>query len=174
LKIAHLTVALGLLAASPALAQPPGLPQEIPPDMEFSLGVGEAKTLRFGSAIGKVETLNEGIARVSAQSDHVLTLFGVAPGGDHLIVFGPDGQQFFSADISVAPAAGHLVKLYGHRGKDYVGWYCSETGCGRADLDKTLANHGIDPDDPTAESRTVTRPTGDGGSVSKTKQYGPQ
>lgn len=84
------------------------------------------------------------------------------------------GHIIYTATVAVAPTAGHLVKLYGHtHTKGFIGYYCSETGCGRADLDRKLANGGRDPDDPTAQSVTVTRPIGGGGAVSTTNQYGP-
>ncbi|SFJ72328.1 pilus assembly protein N-terminal domain-containing protein [Bradyrhizobium sp. cf659] len=161
-------IAFGLLMAGPALAQPPEI---LEPKDTIDLAVGESRTLVFEKPFKDPTVVTHGTAELIPQTDRKLTVSGLAPGRTLLIVNQP-GEEPYMAAINVTPSSGHLIKFYGTGGKDYIGWYCSETGCGRADLDKKLANGGRDPDEPSAESVTVTRPTQDGGTVSTTKQYG--
>jgi hypothetical protein len=165
----RLVLAAALLLSHSAFAQPPEIVQ---PEDQIELAVGEARTLKFHETFQKVGTVTEGVAQIMPQSDRTLTVSGLAPGQTLMFVHSEKGDLIYTAAIAVTPTSGHLVKHYGRRGvKDFVGYYCSETGCGRADLDKKLANSGRDPDEPTAQSVTVTRPTGDGGAVSTTNQY---
>lgn len=164
-----LIIALGLLIAAPALAQPPAIVES---NDVIDLAVGESRTLVFEKAFKDPMLVTHGTAELIPQTDRTLTVAGLAPGRTLMIVNQP-GEEPYVAAINVTPSSGHLVKLYGVGGKDYIGWYCSQTGCGRADLDKKLANGGRDPDDPSAVSVTETRPTRDGGTMSTTKQYGP-
>lgn len=156
-----------LLLSGPAWAQPP---QIVQPEDRIELGVGESKTLKFQHPFKSFDSAIPDVIKFLPQSDRQLTLTGSSLGQTLLFIHDDQDNVVYTATVIVTPSPGHLVKLYGRRGvKDFVGWYCSDTGCGRADLDKKLANGGRDPDDPTAV--TVTQPTGGGGSI--TRQYGP-
>ncbi|MET3332478.1 MULTISPECIES: pilus assembly protein N-terminal domain-containing protein [Bradyrhizobium] len=162
-------IAFGLLMAGPVLAQPPAI---VEPKDVIDLSVGESRTLVFDKPFNNPVVVTRGTAELIPQTDRTLTVAGLAPGRT-LIIVNQSGEEPYVAAINVTPSSGHLVKLYGMGGKDYIGWYCSETGCGRADLDKKLANGGRDPNEPSSVTTTVTRPTADGGTISTTKQYGP-
>jgi hypothetical protein len=168
----RIAVILALLCAGAgAMAQPNRPPEVIQPQDQIELAIGESRTLQFSGPFQRAGTATEGIARILPQSDRTLTVSGVGPGQTAMFVHGTQGDVIYSAIVIVAPSGGHLVKFYGRDTKDFTGYYCSETGCGRANLDKTLANGGRDPDEPTAQAVTVTRPLEGGGAVSTTNQY---
>ena len=53
-----------------------------------------------------------------------------------MTAYAPDGRVVHRSNIIVAQTEG-FVKIYGDPEiKDFVGFYCSNTGCGRADPDK--------------------------------------
>ena len=53
-----------------------------------------------------------------------------------MTAYAPDGHVVHRSNILVAQTEG-LVRIYGNREiKDFAGFYCSNTGCGRADPDK--------------------------------------
>jgi len=172
----RLGVILAILAFSGtglAIAQPNAAPEILQPQDQIELAIGESRTLQFREPFEKAGTGTEGIAQIVPQSDRTLTVSGITSGQTSFYVQGPKGDLVYLATVIVAPAAGHLVKLYGRSDiKDFVGYYCSEIGCGRADLDKTLANGGRDPSEPVSQSVTVRQPTEGGGFTEKTKVYG--
>ena len=146
-----------------ASAQAPALvPQQITPQAEINLVIGQATTLRFPTAIKEVQVVTERIVRAIPQSDRVLTLLGLAPGQTMLLV-SDDRNNEYTALVTVAPDVGRAVRLYGTNPKspDYIERYCTATSCGRADLDKPK---------PSSTQQTVIEHTR-GGSVSTTHTY---
>lgn len=146
--VRHLAVAMlacGWIAA--AKAQPEPSPQEIEADATIELAVGQGKTFRFQSPITSINVATEGIAKATPQSDRMITVVGLAPGQTVLLVYGRSGERMYSAEVVVSPDTGRSVKLYGQhrtadgvsRLEDYVGYYCTETTCSRADKDKPPA-----------------------------------
>lgn len=157
---------LALLLSGGALAQPPQIVQS---EGLIELGVGESKTLRFQHPFKSWDQAIPDVVKFLPQSDRQLTVTGASIGRTLMFVFDDQGGVTYSATINVIPVPGHLVRIYGKQGKDFVGYYCSDTGCGRADLDKKLANGGRDPDDPT--TIFTTQPLRGGGTI--TKRYRP-
>ncbi|HXI40267.1 MAG TPA: pilus assembly protein N-terminal domain-containing protein [Bryobacteraceae bacterium] len=131
LKSVGVLAALGL--ASAAYAQPQEQPERLVPEASISVGVGRAEILRFRTAFGSVNVATQGIVQAIPQSDHVLTLYGEKEGVTYLTVRTDKGEEIYSATVSVTQEPGHVVKLYGKAATDYVGFYCTESGCGRAD-----------------------------------------
>ncbi len=156
-------LALGLIGVASAQ---PETPQEIAPETEMQIAVGQAKTLRFASPISVVNVTTEGIARASAQTDHVITIIGLNPGQTTLLVYGQDGARLYSADVIVNSDAGRSVKIYGAssgndglKSQDYVGYYCTPNTCSRADKDKP----------PGGGTQTmITRPGRNGSTITTT------
>lgn len=119
-----------------------GPPAEVVTDGVIALGVGQTKTFRFDAAIERAGTATQGIAEVAAQSNQQLTVTGIAAGETVLDVFGANGTRLYSATVTVTPENGHIVRIYGgntkaqeNHSKDFVGIWCTETSCGRADKD---------------------------------------
>lgn len=154
-----------LMVSGAAWAQPP---EVLPVEDYIEMGVGDSRTLRFKEPFKTPGTASD-IVQIIPHTDHVLTITGLAAGQTFFYVRDDQERIFYTATISILQGAGHLVKIYGHRGRDFRGYYCNDAGCGRSDLDKKLANGGRDPDEPNAIS--VTQPTGGGGYT--TRQYGP-
>lgn len=163
MRLAILVLYFALVSAAYAQS-----PQIVDPGDRIELGIGESKTFRFPQPFKSFDTATPNIVKFLPQSDRQLTITGVDLGQTLMFIHDDRDQVIYTATVSVLPGAGRLVKIYGHRNKDFRGYYCSETGCGRADLEKRLAN-GRDPDDPIAT--TVTQPLPGGGAV--TRQYGP-
>jgi len=153
-----------LLAANFAMAE---TPQTVQTDDALSVPLGQSQTLRFKSAFQTINVVSEGILRASARTDHTVSLVGISPGETEVYVYGVDGQQLYSATVTVTPDPGHIVRLYGVPDvKDYVGYYCTSDFCGRADKELTGANGS----QPPSQSISVTK-NFPGGSVTKTKNY---
>jgi hypothetical protein len=164
-----------VLLAGPAWAQPQQQPPEvINVDNAIEVAVGEAKVLRFGQAFASPVMTTKDIADIIPQTDRMLTITGLSPGATAFFLKDDKDRVIYTGSIVVTPSSGSLVKIYGNvpgpRAKDYVSYYCNQTGCSRANPEKRTAG-GRDPDEPVAHSTTVWRPTGDGGSVSTTRQY---
>jgi Flp pilus assembly secretin CpaC len=85
----RLIIVLGLLAAAPALAQPPEIVQY---DDQIDLAVGESKTLKFHEAFKTAGTVTENIASIFPQSDRTLTISGLSPGQTLMFVQAEQGD----------------------------------------------------------------------------------
>jgi hypothetical protein len=146
-------------------------PQVVAPDEQIELAIGESRTLKFSDSIQSAHTTAKGVAEIVPQTDRIVTVSGVAPGQTLMWVQDTTGRTTYTATITVSAGIGHLVRIYRSDKKDFIGFHCNETACGRADLDVRLANGGRDPDEPVSQSITITRPTGDGGALTTTNQY---
>lgn len=137
-----LAVLLAIAWTGAALAQPPAPPVELEPDGEISLGIGQTKTFRFDTAFAKAGTSTQGIAELSPQTDHILTITGLSAGETKMYIFSDKGDRLYSATLTITPENGHIVRIYGGStkgqegdSKDFVGVWCTSTYCGRADKD---------------------------------------
>ncbi len=116
-------------------------PQEIATQETISVGVGQAKVFRFGEPFARVEFMPKDTADAVPQSDRQLSIIGIKPGISQMFVFSPNGQQIYSANVTVAPEPGRMVKIYGTATKDEINnrgfeiVYCDAFGCGRPDKD---------------------------------------
>lgn len=139
-----------LLLSGPAFGQP----QEITARDTIAVRPNQTRTFQFSTPVSDIR-ISSAVAEIVAESDRTFTLRGLKPGQAMLSAFGPEGRVIYRANISV-PEAGRLVKIYGSdpRSKDYVGYYCTETGCGRADIDV--------PPTPSSTVISETRPTPNG------------
>lgn len=152
-----------LLISSPAYAQP----EEIESEGLINLTLGEAKAFTFKDPIGEIYFAPENIIKAQPQSDRQFTIAPLISGSTRMFVRSNTGKLMYNADIVVAPEPGRIVRHYGYRDiKDFIGFYCTEFGCGRAD--KELGGNR----DPSSVSVTERVPTASGGFVEKTKTYG--
>jgi hypothetical protein len=65
-----------------------------------------AKSTRAG-------TSTQGIAELAPQTDHILTITGLAPGETKMYIFSDKGDRIYSATLNVTPENGHIVRIYG-------------------------------------------------------------
>jgi len=151
-----------LLLSSVAQAERPE-PTEF--DDTLNLSVGQSEALRFKGEIANVNVASNGVVKVTPQSDHVLTFTGESIGSTVIFVYGPNGLMY-SAKLVVLPDPGRVVRVYGHDGKDYVGFHCTEIFCGRSDKELGGARE-------TGKSVEVTKRAEDG-SLITTRSYGPR
>ena len=149
------------LLATPALAQPQEQPERIVPEAAISIGIGRSETLRFRSSFGVVNVATQGIVQAIPQSDRVLTLYGQAEGTTLLTVRTNNGDEIYSATVSVTQEPGHVVRLYGDpKVRDYTGFYCTETACGRADKELNGARDVSSTTVVTPGGQAITRTYG--------------
>lgn len=152
-----------LAMVSPAAGE---LPERAQFDETINLAVGQSETLTFKSSFSTVNVVAQGIALATAQSDRTITFSGESVGSTAVFIYGQNGL-IYSARLVVGAEPGQVLKIYGHRDvKDYIGLYCTEKGCGRADKELGGARE-------TGKSVEVTKPNPDGGSTT-TRTHGPR
>lgn len=125
--LAAVTIGLAL----PAFAQP--VIQEVVPENSIELSVGESRSYRFAEPIREAKVVSEGIVEVRPQNDRLLSFTGTKAGVTQAFVYDPQGKEIYRATIIVGQEPGNIVRLYDGRSKDYTGYFCTETACGRAD-----------------------------------------
>lgn len=140
--------------------------REIDVQDTIDLKLGQVRAFLFDRPFSRISLTSDTIARVTPETDQTLTVEGLKPGTTLLTVYGNDGAVVLRSNIVVNRVGAGLVKIYGQnkdkRG-DYIGAYCTSTGCGRQDDDV--------PPVPfeTSISETVQRENNT--SVTTTKRY---
>ncbi|WP_426442425.1 pilus assembly protein N-terminal domain-containing protein [Bradyrhizobium genosp. P] len=111
-------------------------PREVIAVDTIELRAEQTRTFAFDEPVTKFNLSAEGVAQIIPETDRTFTVRAVAPGKVLMTAYAPDGRVVHRSNILVAPSEG-FVKIYGHREtKDFAGFYCSNSGCGRADPDK--------------------------------------
>lgn len=111
-------------------------PREVVATDTIELRAEQARTFAFDEPVTKFTLSSEGVAQIIPETDRTFTVRAVTPGRVLMTAYAPDGRVVHRSNIVVGPTEG-LVKIYGHPEiKDFVGFYCSNMGCGRADPDK--------------------------------------
>jgi hypothetical protein len=110
-------------------------PQELTGSSTIRLHPGESKLMTSKQPFAKFHLTDEGVAQVSADTDQQFVLKGLKPGTVLMSIYRADGILIERANVVVA---GGLVRIYGtstadEKKGDYIGYICSESGCGRAD-----------------------------------------
>lgn len=151
-----------LLLGGPTWAQ---TPQIVQTEDRIELGVGESKTLRFQRPYKSFDSAIPGVIKFLPQSDRQLTVTGTTLGTTLMFIHDDRENVIYAATVSVLPEPGHLVKIYARDVKDFVGFYCTDTGCGRADPDLAAK------DQPSSVSVTERVPRPGGGFIEQQKNY---
>ena len=143
-------------------------PQEIASEGLIQLSAGSTKAFSFSEGVGSIYFAPKDVVEAVPQNDREFTISPLKPGSTRMFVRSKvSGNLLYNVDIVVAPEPGHIVRLYGQRDvKDYTGFYCTASGCGRADGELAGSR------DPSSVSLTERTPTGDGGFQETTKTYG--
>jgi hypothetical protein len=160
-----LVSAVSVAAILAGAANAAGPPREIAATDTIEIRTGQARTFIFDEAVSKFSVSAEGIAQITPETDRTFTVQGLSPGQVLVTAYSQDGKVVHRSNIVVDEAQG-LVKIYGKRDeltgrevKDFVGYLCTETGCGRADPDRV----------PLSES-TSTAETNGGGATQPPRQ----
>ncbi|WLA80271.1 pilus assembly protein N-terminal domain-containing protein [Bradyrhizobium elkanii] len=158
------TIVLALLLPSVVIAQPM---QEVVTIDKVEIRAEQTRTFSIDAPIGRFSLSKEGVAEVLPETDRTFTIKGLAPGEVMMTAYGTDGRVLHRANIFVGQTSG-LVRIFGQSkgGKqvdDFIGYYCSSGGCGRADPDKI----------PTPFSTTIseTKDKGNANSVTTSREY---
>lgn len=140
-----------------AFAQPP---QEVTAEDKVELRIGQTRTFQFDKPYKSFAIASDAVARVNVQTDRTFTVLGAGP-GETLITINFSDDDIHKMSVMVG---GRTVRMYGTGldGKDYVGFFCTSTDCGRADSDAPQ------PTGMTVEKRTRNSK---GDVTTTTKQY---
>ena len=120
-------------------------PREIVATDTIEMRAEQARTFAFDEPVTKFTLSSEGVAQVIPETDRTFTVRALTSGRVLMTAYAPDGHVVHRSNIVVGPTEG-LVKVYGHpEVKDFVGFYCSSAGCGRADPDKVPVTASVQP-----------------------------
>jgi hypothetical protein len=146
-----------LLLAAPALAQPP---REIMSDDRVELRIGQTRTFEFDKPYTGFSIASDAVVKINVQTDRTFTLLGSGP-GESLVTINFKDDDVHRMNVVVG---GRTVRIYGtgKDEKDYVGYFCTSTDCGRADGDAPQ------PSGVTVEKRSRNSK---GDIITTTKQY---
>jgi hypothetical protein len=121
-----------VLLSSPAWAQPDNRPEMGTTQDTYNLAVGQATKLNFPTIFDRIDLTTDAVVQAKPLTDRTMTLQGLAEGEAIMTVF-VGGRELYSATIIVGAERGHAVRIYDGRSKDYLGFYCTDSACGRAD-----------------------------------------
>ncbi|WP_024516327.1 pilus assembly protein N-terminal domain-containing protein [Bradyrhizobium sp. Tv2a-2] len=125
-------VAAAVLASAGHAASP----REIIATDIIEIRTGQARTFMFDEAVTKFSVSAEGIAQITPETDRTFTVQGLSPGQVLMTAYAQDGKVVHRSNILVDQAQG-LVRIYGTSdSKDFIGYLCTDEGCGRADPDR--------------------------------------
>jgi Flp pilus assembly secretin CpaC len=111
-------------------------PREVLATDTIELRAEQARTFAFDEPVTKFTLSSEGVAQVIPETDRTFTIRALTPGRVLMTAYAQDGRVVHRSNIVVGQTEG-FVKIYGNPElKDFVGFYCSNTGCGRADPDR--------------------------------------
>ncbi|WOH70674.1 pilus assembly protein N-terminal domain-containing protein [Bradyrhizobium sp. NDS-1] len=160
------------IIAGRAVAEPP---KEIVTNNEIKLRAEDARTFAFEEPFGRLSLTVEGVAQIVPETDRAFTLRGLRPGRTLLTAYAPDGRVIHRAVVIIEQTQGY-VKIYGTKdqatgalAKDFFGYYCTDTGCGRVDPDKVPTRPS--PEQPLGTTVSETRQQQDGHSVTIQRNY---
>jgi hypothetical protein len=138
MRILFVTAVTAAILASAGNAESP---REIVSTDTIEIRTGQARTFMFDEAVSKFSVSAEGIAQITPETDRTFTVQGLSPGQVLMTAYAQDGKVVHRSNIVVDQAQG-LVRIYGNSdakdsdAKDFIGYLCTEAGCGRADPDR--------------------------------------
>jgi hypothetical protein len=131
--------------------------QELVGTSTIRIHPGESKLISMPNPFAKFHLTDDSVIQIAADTDQQFVLRALKPGQVLLSIYAADGSLMQRSNVVVA---GGLVRIYGtgnadEKKGDYIGYICSETGCGRADPDVER------PEAQTSVTRTRRNSRGD-------------
>lgn len=131
----RLLLALAALAAMTVAGFAQTTTQELTATNTIRLHPGDSKLFELSKPYNKFHLTDDGIVQVVVDTDQRYVLRALKPGRVLMSIYGEGDRLIQRSEVVVA---GGLVRMYGtstadEKKADYVGYICSETGCGRAD-----------------------------------------
>ncbi|MET4320354.1 pilus assembly protein N-terminal domain-containing protein [Bradyrhizobium sp. RT5a] len=157
-------ISAAIFAGNVGAANAQAAPREVIGADTIDLRSGQTRTFTFDQPVSRFSLSAEGIAEIRPETDRTFTVRALGAGQVLMTAYAQDGHVVHRSYISVADA-GRLVRVYGFdmkMTKDYVGFYCTDVGCGRADPD-------IGPK-PYSTAISGTQGKGDGNSITTTRE----
>lgn len=113
-----------------------GTPQELGEIETIKIYPGETKVFTFNQPVAEIRSTGENV-KIAPESDRTFAFIGLTPGSSILTALNNERQLVFRARLIVA---GNAVRIYGtstvdEKKSDYLGYICSDLGCGRADAE---------------------------------------
>jgi hypothetical protein len=135
-------------------------PKEITAPEKIDLRIGQTRTFEFDRPYRSFNVASDAVAKINVQTDQTFTVLGVGPGETLITInFADQGVYYMSVLVG-----GRTIRIYGtgQSEKDYIGFFCTSTDCGRADGDA------LQPSGVTVEKRSRNNK---GDVITTTKQY---
>jgi hypothetical protein len=109
-------------------------PKEIGEIETIKIYPGETKIFTFDQSISDIKATGENI-KIVPETDRTFALVGIAPGAVVLTAFNSEAKLVYRSRVVIV---GNVVRIYGtgtvdEKKSDYVGYVCTDVGCGRAD-----------------------------------------
>jgi hypothetical protein len=161
---------LGRAAAEP--------PKEVVTTNTIQLRAEDARTFAFEEPFGRLSLSVEGVAQIVPETDRAFTLRGLRPGRTLLTAYATGGRVIHRAVVVVEQTEGY-VRIFGTRdqqtgqlAKDFFGYYCTDSGCGRVDPDKVPSpQRAPNPEQPLSTSVSEVRQQPNGSSMTIRREY---
>ncbi|WP_262049136.1 pilus assembly protein N-terminal domain-containing protein [Bradyrhizobium sp. Bra78] len=157
-------ISAAIFAGTIGMANAQSAPREVIGADTIEMRNGQTRTFTFEQPVTRFSVSAEGIAEIRPETDRTFTIRALSAGQVLMTAYAQDGHVVHRSYIAVADA-GRLVRVYGFDmklTKDYVGFYCTDVGCGRADPD-------IGPK-PYSTVISETQGKGDGNSATTTRE----
>lgn len=168
------SVSVSVLAGR-AAAEPP---KEVVTTNTIQLRAEDARTFAFEEPFGRLSLSVEGVAQIVPETDRAFTLRGLRSGRTLLTAYATDGRVIHRAVVVVEQTQGY-VRIFGTRdqqngqlAKDFFGYYCTDSGCGRVDPDKVPSpQRAPNPEQPLSTSISEVRQQPNGSSMTIRREY---
>jgi hypothetical protein len=135
-------------------------PREITAEEKLELRIGQTRTFEFDKPFRSFSIASDAVAKINVQTDQTFTILGVGP-GETLVTINFSDQDTHRMNVIVG---GRTIRIYGtgRDEKDFIGYFCTSTDCGRGDSDA------LQPSGVTVEKRSRNNK---GEIITTTKQY---
>jgi hypothetical protein len=154
-----LTLAACAVLTVSAFAQ---APQELNGIDTIKIYTGETRLFTFNQPVVEIRSTGENV-KISPESDRTFAFIGLTPGSSIVTALNADRQLIYRARLVVA---GSVVRIYGtstadEKKADYVGYTCTDLGCGRADpeIDRKSASVTVERSRPNLRGGLTTTTT---------------
>lgn len=108
-------------------------PKEIKATERVELSIGQTRTFEFDKPYQSFFIASDAVAKVNVLTDQAFTILGVGP-GESMITINFADRDVYRMSVLVG---GRTIRIYGtgQDERDFIGYFCTSTDCGRADRD---------------------------------------